>query len=37
MPKILHLEDNEDNIYYMLTRRLNKHGFEVVMARDEVR
>ncbi|MAJ86897.1 MAG: response regulator, partial [Cellvibrionales bacterium TMED148] len=29
MPKILYVEDNEDNIY-MLKRRLTKKGFEVV-------
>jgi two-component system cell cycle response regulator DivK len=33
MPKILYVEDNEDNIY-MLVRRLERHGFEVVVARD---
>ena len=33
MPKILYVEDNEDNIY-MLTRRLKKNGFEIVVARD---
>jgi CheY-like chemotaxis protein len=33
MPKILYIEDNEDNIY-MLTRRLKRQGFEVVVARD---
>ena len=31
--KILYVEDNDDNIY-MITRRLNKHGFEVVVAKD---
>ena len=31
MPKILYVEDNEDNIY-MLKRRLTKKGFEVVIA-----
>ena len=31
--KILYVEDNEDNIY-MLTRRLQRHGFEVMVARD---
>jgi two-component system cell cycle response regulator DivK len=33
MTKILYVEDNEDNIY-MLTRRLRRHGFEVVTATD---
>ncbi len=33
MPRILYVEDNDDNIY-MLQRRLQKHGFEVVVARD---
>lgn len=33
MPKILYVEDNEDNIY-MLTRRLKQQGFEVVVAGD---
>ena len=33
MRKILYVEDNEDNIY-MLTRRLKKNGFEIVVARD---
>lgn len=33
MPKILYIEDNEDNIY-MLTRRLKRQGFEVLVARD---
>lgn len=33
MPKILYVEDNEDNIY-MLTRRLRQQEFEVVVARD---
>jgi two-component system, cell cycle response regulator DivK len=33
MAKLLYVEDNEDNIY-MLTRRLKKLGFEVVVARD---
>ncbi len=31
MTKILYVEDNEDNIY-MLTRRLKKKGFEIVIA-----
>ena len=33
MPKILYVEDNEDNIY-MLSRRLKKKNFEVVIATD---
>lgn len=33
MAKILYVEDNEDNVY-MLTRRLRRHGFEVVVATD---
>ncbi len=33
MPKILYVEDNEDNIF-MLTRRLRQQGFEVLVARD---
>ena len=33
MPKILYVEDNEDNVY-MLTRRLARSGFEVVVAAD---
>lgn len=33
MPRILYVEDNEDNVY-MLTRRLKRHGFEVMTARD---
>ena len=33
MPKILYVEDNEDNVY-MLTRRLRQHGYEVVVAGD---
>jgi two-component system cell cycle response regulator DivK len=33
MAKILYVEDNEDNVY-MLTRRLERAGFEVVVARD---
>lgn len=31
MTKILYVEDNEDNVF-MLTRRLTKRGFEVVVA-----
>ena len=33
MPKILYVEDNEDNIF-MLARRLEQQGFEVLVARD---
>jgi two-component system cell cycle response regulator DivK len=33
MPKILYVEDNEDNVY-MLVRRLQRQGFEVVAASD---
>ena len=33
MAKILYVEDNEDNIY-MLTRRLGRRGYEVVVATD---
>jgi len=33
MKKILYVEDNEDNIY-MLTSRLSRKGFEVVIATD---
>jgi two-component system, cell cycle response regulator DivK len=33
VPTILYVEDNEDNVY-MLVRRLRRHGFEVVVARD---
>ncbi len=33
MAKILYVEDNEDNIY-MLTRRLTRKGYEVVVAND---
>src|SRR5688572_14735726 len=33
MTKILYVEDNEDNVY-MLTRRLERAGFEVVVAFD---
>jgi two-component system cell cycle response regulator DivK len=33
MPKILYVEDNEDNVY-MLTRRLERSGFAVVVAAD---
>ncbi len=33
MSTILYVEDNEDNVY-MLVRRLRRHGFEVIVARD---
>ena len=33
MTKILYVEDNPDNIY-MLTRRLTKKGFEIIIAGD---
>ncbi len=33
MTKILYVEDNEDNIY-MLTRRLGRKGYEVIIATD---
>lgn len=33
MTKILYVEDNEDNVY-MLTRRLARKGYEVVVAQD---
>ena len=33
MKKILYVEDNEDNVY-MLTIRLKKKGFEIVVATD---
>ncbi|MEM7021369.1 MAG: response regulator, partial [Pseudomonadota bacterium] len=33
MPRILYVEDNEDNVY-MLTRRLKRKGFEILVARD---
>jgi two-component system, cell cycle response regulator DivK len=33
MPKILYVEDNEDNVY-MLKRRLERAGFEVLVAPD---
>ena len=33
MTKILYVEDNDDNIY-MLTRRLGRKGFEVIVATD---
>ena len=33
MTKILYIEDNADNIY-MLTRRLKKKGFDIIIAGD---
>ena len=33
MTKILYVEDNEDNVY-MLSRRLKRKGFEIVIAVD---
>jgi two-component system, cell cycle response regulator DivK len=33
MVKILYIEDNEDNIY-MVSRRLQRKGYEVLIARD---
>jgi len=33
MIRILYVEDNEDNVY-MLSQRLRKHGFEVIVAAD---
>ena len=33
MTKILYIEDNPDNVY-MLTRRLKKKGFELIIAGD---
>lgn len=33
MPRILYVEDNENNVY-MLVRRLKRHGFEVLVAAD---
>lgn len=33
MTKVLYIEDNEDNIY-MLKMRLERKGFEVIVARD---
>ena len=35
MIRILYVEDNEDNVY-MLSQRLRKHGFEVIVAPDGV-
>ena len=33
MTRILYVEDNEDNVY-MLSQRLRRHGFEVIVASD---
>jgi len=33
MIRILYVEDNEDNVY-MLSQRLRKHGFDVIVASD---
>ena len=33
MTRILYVEDNEDNVY-MLTRRLTRAGFEIIVAAD---
>jgi CheY-like chemotaxis protein len=33
MTKILYVEDNDDNIF-MLTRRLSRYGFEVIVAKN---
>lgn len=33
MPKLLYIEDNEDNIF-MLSNRLRRKGYEVLIARD---
>jgi CheY-like chemotaxis protein len=33
MPRILYVEDNEDNVY-MLRRRLAKYGYEMIVAPD---
>ena len=33
MTKILYVEDNEDNVY-MLSRRLGRKGYEIVVAGD---
>ncbi|MGE0736316.1 MAG: response regulator [Alphaproteobacteria bacterium] len=35
MTRVLYVEDNEDNIY-MLSQRLERKGFEVLIARDGV-
>ena len=36
MPRILYVEDNEDNVY-MLRRRLTKLGYEMIVAGDGAR
>ena len=36
MTKILYVEDNEDNVY-MLSRRLKRRGYEVIVAGDGAR
>lgn len=33
MPRVLYVEDNEDNVY-MLRRRLAKHGYDMIVADD---
>jgi CheY-like chemotaxis protein len=33
MAKVLYIEDNEDNVY-MVSRRLHRKGYEVLVARD---
>jgi CheY-like chemotaxis protein len=33
VPRILYVEDNEDNVY-MLRRRLAKHGYDMIVAED---
>ena len=33
MPRVLYVEDNEDNVY-MLRRRLAKHGYDMIVAED---
>jgi two-component system, cell cycle response regulator DivK len=35
MPKILYVEDNDDNIY-VVSRRLIRAGFDVIVARDGI-
>ncbi len=35
MTRLLYIEDNEDNIF-LFTRRLNKKGYQLVVARDGV-
>jgi two-component system, cell cycle response regulator DivK len=35
MTRLLYIEDNEDNIF-LFTRRLNKKGYQLVIARDGV-